>query len=183
MTFSLDNWIENQEKQDVIFAFKGELSEDMLTNLLLIIETKLAEADTNRKITKKVYNIAIESLQNLFHHSDTVFLNGSYKKTMRYAVLFVIKDGENYKIRTGNFLNQEKVVFLNNHIEKINNLTKDGLKLLYKEVLNNQSFSKKGGGGLGLIDIARKAENKIEYNFYSYKNSISFFDFCIEIKQ
>lgn len=183
MTFSLDNWIEKQERQNVIFAFKGELSEDMLTNLLSIVEEKLKEVDADRKVTKKVYNITIESLQNLFHHSDIAFLNGSHKKNMRYAVLFVIKDGENYKIRTGNFLNQEKVVFLNNHIEKINGLTKEELKSLYKEVLNNQSFSKKGGGGLGLIDIARKAENKIEYNFYSYKNSISFFDFCIEIKQ
>lgn len=183
MAFSLDTWIEQLNRQEVVFAFKGELSEDMLTDLLLIVENKLEETNTDRKITKKIYNVTIESLQNLFHHSDNVFLNGIHKRTMRYALLYVTKENGNYKIRTGNFLNQEKVVFLSKHIEKINSLNKDDLKLLYKDVLNNQSFSKKGGGGLGLIDIARNAEYKIEYNFYSYKNSLSFFDFCIEIKQ
>lgn len=183
MGFDLDKWIEEKDKGDIVFSFKGELSESMLTELLEIIEEKLEEVDFNRKVKKKVYNVAIESLQNLFHHSDSVFLNGTQKKNSRYSLMFIEQNKEGFKVSTGNFVSEEKTVFLKNHINKINGYDRDQLKMMYKEILNNQSFSNKGGGGLGLVDIARKAESKINYNFYSHKNSVSFFDFSIEIKQ
>ncbi len=183
MAFNLDNWIAEKTKEPVIFTFKGELSESMLTDLLLIIENKLEEIDASKKTKKKVYNVAIESLQNLFHHSCPVFLNGTQKKEKRYSLMFITYNKDAVTITTGNFVDEKKLNFLQKHIDKINNLSRDELKLLYKEILDNQEFSDKGGGGLGLVDIARKAENKINYNFYSDKNSLSFFDFSIEIKQ
>ncbi len=183
MIFNIDTWLEEKTKEKVVFSFKGELSEAMLTELLLIVEQRLDNIDAHRKIKKKVYNVAIESLQNLFHHSDTVFLNGTQKKNTRYSIMVITQNENGFTINTGNFVNEKKAVFLKKHINKINSLSRDELKVLYKEVLNNQSFSNKGGGGLGLIDIARKAESKIKYNFYSHRNSLSFFDFSIDIKQ
>ena len=183
MSFDLDKWIAEKDKGNIVFSFKGELSESMLTELLQIVEQKLEEVEFSRKVKKKVYNVAIESLQNLFHHSDPIFLNGTQKKNMKYSVMFIEHDESGFKVTTGNFVSEEKTVFLKKHIEKINSFNRDELKMMYKDILNNQSFSKKGGGGLGLVDIARKAESKIKYNFYSHKNSVSFFDFSIEIKQ
>jgi hypothetical protein len=46
---------------------------------------------------------------------------------------------------------------------------------LYKFILNHQRISAKGGGGLGLVDIARKTGNKLDYAFYSYNDKHSFF--------
>ncbi|PLX21454.1 MAG: hypothetical protein C0599_07920 [Salinivirgaceae bacterium] len=183
MSFDLDKWVAENSKGNIVFSFKGELSETMLTDLLQIVEDKLEDIDFSRKVKKKVYNVAIESLQNLFHHSDAIFLNGTKKKTAKYSVMFIKQDNEGFKVTTGNFVTEEKTVFLKKHIEKINSYNRDELKMMYKDILNNQSFSKKGGGGLGLVDIARKSESKIKYNFYSHKNSVSFFDFSIEIKQ
>ena len=184
MAFNLENWIAEKTREKVIFTFKGELSESMLTDLLVIVENKLEEVEAPRKIRKKVYNVAIESLQNLFHHSTPVFLNGTQKKDVRYSVMIITyRDNNCFTVTTGNFVDLKKSEFLKKHIDKINSLSKDELKLLYKEILDNQEFSSKGGGGLGLVDIARKAENKINYNFYSDKNSLSFFDFSIDIKQ
>lgn len=183
MEFDLEKWIEEKTQQEVVFTFKGELTESMLTELLNIIEDKIGAIECSKKIKKKAYNIAIESLQNLFHHSDSIFLNGTQKKNLRYSVMIITYRDEIFEVNTGNFVNEKKAVFLKNHIDKINSLSRDELKLMYKEILNNQSFSQKGGGGLGLVDIARKADSKIKYNFYSQKNSLSFFDFSIEIKQ
>jgi hypothetical protein len=183
MSFDLDKWINENSKGNIVFSFKGELSETMLTDLLQIVENKLEDIDFSRKVKKKVYNVAIESLQNLFHHSDAIFLNGTKKKNAKYSIMFIEQNEDGFKVTTGNFVSEEKTVFLRKHIEKINGYNRDELKMMYKEILNNQSFSKKGGGGLGLVDIARKAESKIKYNFYSHKNSVSFFDFSIEIKQ
>ncbi len=42
-------------------------------------------------------------------------------------------------------------------------------------ILNHQRISSKGGGGLGLVDIARKTGNKLGYTFKKYNDKYSFF--------
>ncbi len=49
-------------------------------------------------------------------------------------------------------------------MEQINNLDKDGLKDLYKEIIKNTTISEKGGAGLGFVDMARKSGQPLEYS-------------------
>jgi hypothetical protein len=65
----------------------------------------------------------------------------------------------------------------------VNVLDKDGLKMLYKEVLSNEERSDKGGGGLGIIDIARKSRQKLVYDFMDVDDQYSFFSLYIKIPQ
>jgi len=58
---------------------------------------------------------------------------------------------------------------------RINRSTHEEIKELYKFILNHQRISEKGGGGLGLVDIARKTGNKLEYTFRPYDDRYSFF--------
>ena len=58
---------------------------------------------------------------------------------------------------------------------RINRSTHEEIKELYKFILNHQRISAKGGGGLGLVDIARKTGNKLEYAFKDYNENYSFF--------
>ncbi len=62
---------------------------------------------------------------------------------------------------------------------RINNSTHEEITELYKFILNHQRISSKGGGGLGLVDIARKTGNKLEYVFKEYDEHNSFF--CLNI--
>ena len=64
-------------------------------------------------------------------------------------------------------------------LDKIKSLEKEELKDLYKFILNNQEFSKKGGGGLGLIDMAKRTNGRIEYKFTTYDENYSFFNLDI----
>ena len=52
---------------------------------------------------------------------------------------------------------------------------------LNKFILNHQKLSAKGGGGLGLVDIARKTGNKLEYNFESMTSDYYFFNLDVTI--
>ena len=42
-------------------------------------------------------------------------------------------------------------------------------------------MSVKGGGGLGLIDIARKSGEKLQYNIREINESFSFFTLTVKI--
>jgi hypothetical protein len=88
-------------------------------------------------------------------------------------------DNEYYKVSTGNFIRNEKVGALKERLEKIKSMDKEELKELYKFILNNQEFSKKGGGGLGLIDMAKRTNGRLEYKFVEYNKDYSFFNLDI----
>ena len=52
---------------------------------------------------------------------------------------------------------------------------------MYKFILNHQRLSEKGGGGLGLVDIARKTGNKLVYTFEKYNDTYYFFNLDVFI--
>ena len=168
---------------EVLFSFQGELTSTRITSLLEEMEIRLDELEIELKLRKKVYYVFVESIQNLFHHSILVHLNGSINKDLRLCSIALLKIDDYYSIVTGNFVKEEKVNEIASHIEEINSYSKEELKDYYKEILTNQEFSVKGGGGLGMIDIARKANGKYQYSFSSFKKDIAFFKLQININQ
>lgn len=170
------------EDGNVMLSFKGEVTSDLLTSILQIIETKMETLEEPPKIKKKVYNILVECLQNLYHHIDE---DNVRTKQDEKSALFMIKKsakGE-YSIMTGNYIASENVKLMSNRLDRINGMDKEELKTYYKEVLNNGEMSEKGGGGLGMIDIARKSGKKLEYNFNKIDESFSFFSLKIKVAQ
>jgi len=163
------------DENNVFFAYEGNMSSERINTILEEIESKFMELSTNLKLRKKVYNIVVESLQNLFHHSDEVPDDLKEKLGKRFGMIVITKEGDGFRLTVGNYILAEKMKFLTEKIEKINSLSTGELKEMYKFILNFQKLSAKGGGGLGLIDIARKSEQKLGYRFYPYNESYYFY--------
>lgn len=174
MEFDFKTWYSEAIEGTLLIKYKGTISGDLITDILDVIENKLV--NEKAKIKKKIYNVLVEALQNLYHHIDT-----KKNSNTNIAAFILCKTDTNYKIYTGNFIHHSKTQLLRDRIDQINYLSKDELKSLYKLILSNQEFSEKGGGGLGMIDIARKTGNKLEYNFYSYNNEYNFFSLIVKI--
>ncbi len=168
---------------DVLLAYKGSITTELITNVLEVIESKLDDINTVSAVKKKVYNVLVESLQNLFHHIDDIPDEIQEEFDARFGVLVISKEPDGYRISTGNFIRTSKVQQLKEKIDKINTLTREELKDMYKFVLNHQKLSAKGGGGLGLIDIAKKTGNKMEYEFHNYNEEFYFFHLDVFISE
>ena len=181
MSFNFDEHFEKLKEGEIILSFCGSITTDMINQTLENIESKLDAAEESGKIKKKIYNVLVESLQNLYHHIDDIPDDIRDKYDPKVGLLVVKKDGEGYRITTGNFINSNKIKFLKDKIDKINSLSQEELKDMYKFILNHQKLSAKGGGGLGLVDIARKTGNKLEYSFQNYNNDYYFFDLNVFI--
>jgi len=175
MTFNIQDYYEKLNSGDVLLAYKGSITSDLINNVLDAVESKLHEFNEHSKVRKKVYNVLVESLQNLYHHIDDLPQKYSDQFDTRFGILVVSKETEYYKISTGNFIRSEKTGDLREKIDKINTLSNSELKDMYKFILNHQKLSDKGGGGLGLVDIARKTGNKLNYNFENFNNDFQFF--------
>jgi len=175
MSFNIENYFSNQSDGDVILYFKGNIDSDVINHVLDSVEDKMVEVDEHPKLRKKVYNVLVESLQNLYHHVDRVPEEFEDQTSERFGLLVVKKINDGYKIITGNFVRIENIEKLEEKIKRINRSSHEEIKELYKFILNHQRISAKGGGGLGLVDIARKTGNKLDYEFKAYNKKFSFF--------
>ena len=182
MNFEIETYYKDlTEAKNVLLAYKGSITSDFINKSLEEVEQKLLESKEVVRIRKKVYNVLVESLQNLYHHVDD--LPDEIKNIVepKFGIIVIVNEDIGFKINTGNFISSNKIKYLKDKIDKINSLSKDELKDMYKFILNHQKLSAKGGGGLGLVDIARKTNNKINYSFYPVSDDYFFFDFEIYI--
>jgi hypothetical protein len=182
MSFNINEYYSKLSQGDVLLAYKGSISSELINEVLEAVEEKLEKVNESGKVRKRLYNVLVESLQNLFHHIEVTHEGIEEDLDPKFAILVIErKEEEDYHVITGNFINNQKIQFLKEKIDKINSMSKDELKDMYKFILNHQKISAKGGGGLGLVDIARKTGKDIHYEFYPYNDKYSFFQLTIEV--
>ena len=64
------NIYDKMEKNNILLSFKGDITSELLTSILQIMENKMDNMQEEPKMKKKVYNVLVECLQNLYHHMD-----------------------------------------------------------------------------------------------------------------
>lgn len=179
MTDSINNievekWYKDLIKDNCLLSYKGEITPDVITSLIEKLENVFNSNENLEDLRKITIHVFIESIQNLFHHA--------LKISNKNFGMFVVSYFENaININTGNYILKDRIQVLTDRINQINSLSKDELKALYKLILNNDEFSEKGGGGLGLIDVSRKTGTKLEYKFLNINENIYFYILKIKI--
>ena len=175
MSFNVENYFSDLSTGNTILYYKGNVDSDVINYILDTVEDKMVEVSEQSKLRKRVYNVLVESLQNLYHHVDRVTDDFEDQASEKFGLIVVKKVSDGYRIVTGNFVHFENIEKLEEKIKRINRSSHEEIKELYKFILNHQRISAKGGGGLGLVDIARKTGNKLEYSFKAYNKHYSFF--------
>lgn len=179
MMLDIYDFYDKMERNHILLSFKGDITSELLTSILQIMESKLDNLQEEPKIKKKVYNVLVECLQNLYHHIDQVGIVHNDKT--RSAIFMIGRKDNQYTIITGNYIRTENVDGLRDRLEEINAMDPEQLKDYYKKVLSDGEMSAKGGGGLGMIDIARKTGEKLNYSFMPIDDKYSFFSLNIKI--
>jgi hypothetical protein len=127
-------------------------------------------------IKKKVYSAMVESLENIYKHQDIISSNTDFQP--RFSLFY---DDKELVIYASNSILNKKVDPLKEKLEKVNSLDKDGLKDLYKLTILSGNVSPKGGAGLGIINIAKVSESKINFNFEPINDKYTYFTINVAI--
>ncbi|EQA45717.1 hypothetical protein LEP1GSC050_4235 [Leptospira broomii serovar Hurstbridge str. 5399] len=155
---------------NLLVSFKGRLSQEVLTELGSMIRTSLS---SESKI-KKIFAVFIELAQNMLHYSAERQVNEEMKDA-GVGILIVRENSVGYHVGSGNLVQNEKLEFLSERIQKINSMNKDELKSFYQQQLRSERPEDSKGAGVGLIDIARKSDGPLVFHFDSVDNKNSFF--------
>lgn len=167
------------EDENIILSFKGAFTEDLLTSILHIVEGKMENLEIDIKKKKRVFNVLVESFQNLFHHIEEMAPEIGDTEKDKSAMIIVKYKQSRFTIITGNFVNSNRIPELRQKLDTVNALNKEALRELYRSKLENGGRTEKGTAGLGLIDIARKSKNKLDYEITDVTKSIGFF--CLSV--
>jgi hypothetical protein len=173
MTYS---YYKNMQLNNIIFVYQGEVTADLVSSILHMMENKLDGDGEDKKIKKKVFNVMVECLQNVYHHLDSMEVPVTAEEINdRTALLMIGKEEKDYYVITGNHILNDRIADIKRKLERVNNCDRDELKALYQEILANEPMSEKGTAGLGMIDIARKSGQKLGYDFHPVNEKYSFF--------
>lgn len=151
-----------------LFQYSDDLNQDSIEGILTLVENIISRHHLKKSIHRKVFYVVVECIQNVYNHNADRVENDPMPK-----IEFGLQDSS-YYIITSNLISNEDIPYIGKKIDLVNGMSQEELNNVYKKVLNNNIISKKGGAGLGLIDIARKSQNKIEYKIKPHNGNRSF---------
>ena len=142
-------------KGDTMSLFYHGVFDDEFTDKFI----SLASFDSERKVKGRIAFVLAESFQNVIRHKDEV-LDGANNNT------FGVRGKGNWMhIFSSNLVDPEVKDYLEGRLRNINAFDDEELKDAYLEILEKGELSAKGGAGLGLIEMARRSRNPIQYEF------------------
>ena len=158
---------------EITLAYEGEINHQIMKAFTTLAQGKMDKESEASHVQKRVYHVMVECLQNISKHA--FHTNVQPDSELNRGILLVIKTENEYKITTGNIIEISHSEELKETLSKINTLDKAELDKLYKTQLKEGELSKRGGAGLGFIDIKRKTGQKLEFHFFPVDQHYSFF--------
>lgn len=110
------DFYDKMDKHNIMLSFKGNVTSELLTSILQIMESQMDNLDESPKMRRKVYNILVECLQNLYHHIDEKIVDDS-DINERNAIFAIGKVNNQYSIITGNYMLSENMPALKDRFD------------------------------------------------------------------
>lgn len=170
------NDFQSNEGFELIVSHFGEFSQDLVNSLCEGTEYSMLQNGAKRSLTKRMFSVLIEGLQNLRLHGEKEITG------RQIGHLLITEKETDYLVCIGNVFrnsNQRKLIDL---LDSLNTMSNDQIKDHYMEVLSNGIMSDKGGAGLGLITIKLKSQVDLAYHFEPLNDQLSYFSIYISLK-
>lgn len=183
LTYMLDigKYYDLIKNENIILSHQGPLDGDLIDSLIQSTDKKLTQAKTRLRTKKKIINILIECLQNSFYYTEE-FRHVANKSTLvNSPYLYLFKKQGEFVILTGNYVTYDRAQFLKHKIDQLCEMTGEELTAYYVKSLNKDELPTKGGAGLGLVDIMRRANHEVNFDFKKIDEQYLLFSLIVKI--
>ncbi|MBN1388416.1 MAG: SiaB family protein kinase [Bacteroidales bacterium] len=152
----------------LIFVYRGVVTNQNSEALLRLLENEMEHSDFGFTGRKRLFMFVLESLQNVSRH-----INSSEHAGM--SLVIYSKNNSGYTVTTGNVITNDDERELREQLELLNSLEPDEIRALYRKRLSSTTLSDKGGAGLGLIEMAKKTGNRLDFDFIRIDENLLYF--------
>jgi len=166
-------------ENNICLTWSGHITSGIGEEVLSITESKLAEDDVDSAFRRRVFNIMVESLENVSKY------NPGREPEEKYGIPVAIVglEDETFLLTTGNLVVNSRVDELKKKLDYINSYDKAGLKELFFTSLSEQSIETDSTGNMGLISMARKSGSKLNYQFERINETYSYFMLTVRLEE
>lgn len=165
----------------VLIEFKGHLTFVKIGDLINELRDCFNGIHENVNTYKRVLTLMVETLENICKYGE--IQKDIAKMDMEQPTVFILEKTEsNYFITAGNLINAVDQSHIESIINNVNNMDKEDLKKLYREIIANGQFNNEGGAGLGFIELAKTSGQKIGYTFTPANDTMKYFTIYIELR-
>jgi hypothetical protein len=166
--------------QGIVLSFTGYLSEGVLFALGETLKQKLALDATDPNTNKRVFSVFVEQVQNVIRYStDRAEGDVPARVELSSGTVTVGRTDEKFFVTCGNMVRADDVGRLRERLELLNQMDKEALKQYYREKLKEPPEEQSKGASIGLIEIARRASEPIEFDFFPVSADTAFF--CMKV--
>lgn len=161
----------------IVFAYSGYVTEGVLASVGDALKHKLVSDDINRTAMRSVFAVFVEQTQNIIRYSAEKLdpVTGAEDIELRYGILTIGNESGRHTVQAGNLVALEDVPRMKDRLTKLQSMSKDELKSAYKTQLKSEQLPGSKGAGIGLIEIARRATEPIEFDFMDLDDGKVFF--------
>lgn len=160
-------------KDSLSLWYSGKFGDHLTDRLIEMAAADLTEEGLG-KSHKRISFLMAESFQNVVRHG----VKDEQNSSDIFGTFGVVNRAGQFHIYSSNRVESGVIDAIGDKLNQVNNLNAEELKALYKEMLVSTTISEKGGAGLGLIEMARKSGNPLQYIFRSGEE---FDEFCLQI--
>jgi len=170
---------------DVIYS--GPIWADGIGSMAEMLIKRLEYDGIPLSALQSVFSAFVEQMNNILMYSaEKKYRENTDRKRREVSKgIFVLAVRNSaYIVQTGNFVTPSSAEILKARLDHLNTLDKKELRQYYKQQLladNNNPESK--GAGIGLIEIARRASEPIDYKFETLDDGRIYFSMYVTINQ
>lgn len=166
-----------------ILRHRGSINGPIIAELLDDLDFKCINLDLSDPKRRKIFNIAVEMFQNLYHYTRDLSMDAYEDDKLREIFLSLDEDEDCFSLTTSNSIKNQDIKGLTKKLEFVNGLDSKELREYYKTILSNEQFSDKGGAGLGFIDMKKRSGLPLEFKFEKIDDRISKYTLVIKVNK
>ncbi|AWK85223.1 SiaB family protein kinase [Azospirillum thermophilum] len=167
-------------QQKLLICFSGPFSHSVIEELGKAVRNHLEHERIEKSAVMDVFSVYVEQAQNVRNYALSREAMGRPVPSSS-GIVVIGKDGDRYAVSSGNLVEAEDVPALTALLDRLRGLDKAGLKAAYKEQSRKPRDPGGTGAGLGLIDMARKASQPLEYSVRPIDDRYYFFSLEVRI--
>ena len=156
----------------IIYEFSGKVNEKIMINSANNIERLLIENGAKKDKIQNVFELFIETVQNILNYSYNVKLNSNKKEVFcNFSLLYSTED-DTYTLESCNFIKEHQKEIIEFKIGSLENLDDRALRKLIRKKSRSREDSHDNGAGLGYIMMAMKSSLPIKVQFSPYGEGV-----------
>lgn len=168
--------------RNINIIYSGPIWSDGIEGIGGTLRKRLEFDDLPFSAAQSVFSVFVEQMNNMLMYSMEKEKYDDENDEISKGVFILGTKGKQYFIQTGNIIRTESAELIKQKIDYLNTLDKTELRKYYKQQLKEENTSPESkGAGLGLIEIARRASSKIEYEFVPFEDGNTFFIMFVTI--